>query len=69
MTQEEIDRFYNGLRNTNLTTVETIVKEYIKKGLSPISIVNEGLKCAVSLQTPIENLKAIVEATKEGYRN
>jgi len=31
MTGEEIERFYAALRDTNLTTVEALVKNYINE--------------------------------------
>jgi len=49
MKKEEIDSFYRALRDTNLVTMETLVKEYIGKGITPISILNEGLIGAMSV--------------------
>ncbi|MBM4309007.1 MAG: cobalamin-binding protein [Deltaproteobacteria bacterium] len=43
MNKEEVDSFYNALRDTHLTTIETLVKEFIDKGFPPIAILNEGL--------------------------
>ena len=43
MKREEVDSFYNALRDTHLTTMETLVKGWIEKGFSPILILNEGL--------------------------
>lgn len=49
MKEEVAESFYKALRDTNLFTVEALVKEYIKKGFSPISILNEGLIGAMSM--------------------
>ena len=49
MTKEEIYRFYSSLRETDLTEVESLVKEYIEKDLSPIAILNEGLIGAMGI--------------------
>lgn len=43
LKKEEIQRIYVALRDTNLSTMEGLVKEYIEKGVSPIIILNEGL--------------------------
>lgn len=43
MKKEEINRFYGALRDTNLATTETLIKEYIEKRVPPIVILNEGL--------------------------
>jgi len=49
MTKEEIYRFYSSLRETDLTEVESLVKEYIEKDLSPIVILNDGLIGAMGI--------------------
>ena len=49
MTNEEIKRFYAALRDTHLQTMETLVKEYIEKKISPIIILNEGLIGAMGI--------------------
>jgi len=49
VTSEEIDRFYRALRNTNLATMETLMKKYIGKRVSPIIILNEGLIGAMGI--------------------
>ena len=49
MTNEEIKRFYAALRDTRLQTMETLVKEYIEKKISPIIILNEGLIGAMGI--------------------
>jgi 5-methyltetrahydrofolate--homocysteine methyltransferase len=43
MEKEEIESFHRALRDTLPATMETLVKEYIGKGVSPILILNEGL--------------------------
>ncbi len=49
MTKEEIEGFYKVLRDTDLSKVESLIREYIKKHLSPISILNEGLIGAMEI--------------------
>jgi 5-methyltetrahydrofolate--homocysteine methyltransferase len=49
MTREDVKHFYKGLRDTNLATMETLLKDYIGKGASPIIILNEGLIGAMSI--------------------
>ncbi|MBS3906849.1 MAG: corrinoid protein [Syntrophaceae bacterium] len=49
MTSEEIGRFYKALKNTDLITVETLIKDYIVKEVSPIAILNEGLIGAMGI--------------------
>ena len=49
MTREEVDRFYRALRDTNLATMETLVREYIGKRVSPIIILNEGMIGAMGI--------------------
>lgn len=49
MTNEEIKQLYDALRDTKLTVIETIVKEYIEKQFSPIVILNEGLIGAMGM--------------------
>ncbi len=43
MKPEEIDRFYDALKDVNLGTMEALVKGYIEGGVLPILILNEGL--------------------------
>jgi methanogenic corrinoid protein MtbC1 len=43
MKKEETDCFYNALRDTRLTIIETLVKECADKGYPPLRILNEGL--------------------------
>ncbi len=43
MRKNEVESFYRALRDTHLTTMETLVEECIGKGFSPIMILNEGL--------------------------
>jgi 5-methyltetrahydrofolate--homocysteine methyltransferase len=43
MNEEDMKRFYKALKDTDLTAVEDLVKEYIAKQISPIAILNEGL--------------------------
>ena len=49
MTREEVDRFYRALRDNNLFTMETLVREYIGKRVSPIIILNEGMIGAMGI--------------------
>src|SRR5512143_2831914 len=49
LKKEEIQSFYRALRDTDLTTMETLVKECMGKGLSPMTLLNEGLIGAMSL--------------------
>jgi len=49
MTEEELKRFYLALRDTNLSTTEDLIKEYIENQVSPISILNEGLIGAMGI--------------------
>jgi 5-methyltetrahydrofolate--homocysteine methyltransferase len=49
MEKEEVGSFYKGLRDTNLSAMETLVKEYIGKGASPMIILNEGLIGAMAI--------------------
>jgi len=49
MTQEEIERFYLALRDTNLAATENLVKEYIGKKISPLAILNEGFIGAMGM--------------------
>jgi 5-methyltetrahydrofolate--homocysteine methyltransferase len=49
MKREDIDRFYKALRDTNLSTMETLLKEYIEAKGSPIVILNEGLIGAMAI--------------------
>lgn len=49
MVQEEVKRFYNALKDTDLTATEKLVQEYIEKQTSPLSILNEGLIGAMGI--------------------
>ncbi len=49
MKKEEVESFYRALRDTNLFTMETLVKEYIEKEISPVMILNEGLIAAMGI--------------------
>lgn len=49
ITPEEIGDFYKALKDTNLITVETLIKDYIVKQVSPIAILNEGLIGAMGI--------------------
>ncbi len=43
MKPEEIDRFYDALKDVNLGTMESLVRGYIEAGSAPILVLNEGL--------------------------
>ncbi len=49
MKKEEVEFFYRALRDTQLATTETLVKECIGKGYSPVIILNEGLIGGMSI--------------------
>jgi 5-methyltetrahydrofolate--homocysteine methyltransferase len=49
MKKEEVESFYRALRDTHLATMESLVKEYIEKGVSAIIILNEGLIAAMGI--------------------
>lgn len=49
MKKEEVESFYRALRNTNLATMETLLREYIGKRVSPIIILNEGMIGAMGI--------------------
>ncbi|MGQ9509690.1 MAG: corrinoid protein [Thermodesulfobacteriota bacterium] len=49
MTREDVELFYKALRDTNLAIMETLLKDYIGKGVSPIIILNEGLIGGMSI--------------------
>jgi len=49
MTSEEIELFYKALRDINLATTDTLIKEYIEKQVSPIVILNEGMIGAMGI--------------------
>jgi len=49
MEKEEVESFYKALRDTHLSTMEKLVKEYIGKGASPMIILNEGLIGAMAI--------------------
>ncbi len=49
MKKEEVESFYRALRDTHLAALETLLREYIGKGISPITILNEGMIGAMSI--------------------
>ncbi len=49
MKKEEVESFYRALRDTHLAAMETLLKEYIGKGVSPITILNEGMIGAMGI--------------------
>jgi methanogenic corrinoid protein MtbC1 len=49
MKKEEVKSFYRALRDTDLATMETLVREYIGKRVSPITILNEGMIGAMGI--------------------
>lgn len=49
MKEEEIRRFYEALRDTQIALTEILVQEYLGKGVSPITILNEGLIGAMAV--------------------
>jgi 5-methyltetrahydrofolate--homocysteine methyltransferase len=49
MKKEEVESFYRALRDTNLATLETLVREYIGKRVSPVIILNEGMIGAMGI--------------------
>jgi 5-methyltetrahydrofolate--homocysteine methyltransferase len=49
MKKEEVESFYRALRDTNLATMETLMREYIGKRVSPIIILNEGMIGAMGI--------------------
>jgi 5-methyltetrahydrofolate--homocysteine methyltransferase len=49
MKKEEIDSFYRALRDTDLSMMETLVKDCIGKGISPMNILNDGLIGGMSI--------------------
>jgi len=49
MTQEETERFYKALRDTNLSAIEALIEEHIEKQVSPVVILNEGLIGAMGI--------------------
>lgn len=49
MEKEEVESFLGALRDTNLATVETLMKECIGRGLSPTMILNQGLIGAMGI--------------------
>lgn len=49
MKEEEIDRFYKALRDTNLGVMETLLKEQIAAKVPPTVILNEGLIGAMAV--------------------
>lgn len=49
MKKEEVDSFYRALQDIHLSTMETLVKACIGKGVSPVIILNEGLIGGMSI--------------------
>ena len=49
MEKEEVYRFYKALRDPNLTTMETLLKEYLNAKVPPAVILNEGLIGAMGI--------------------
>ncbi len=49
MKKEEVESFYRALRDTHLATMETLVREYIGKGIPPIILLNEGMIAAMGI--------------------
>jgi 5-methyltetrahydrofolate--homocysteine methyltransferase len=49
MEKEEAESFYRALSDAHLATMETLVKEYLGKGVSPIIILNDGLIGGMSI--------------------
>jgi 5-methyltetrahydrofolate--homocysteine methyltransferase len=49
MDQGEIERFYKALKDKNIANTESLIEEYVGKGICPIAILNEGLIGAMSI--------------------
>jgi corrinoid protein of di/trimethylamine methyltransferase len=49
MREKEIRHFYEALRDTRVTSTEALVQEYLRNGVSPITILNEGLIGAMGI--------------------
>ncbi len=49
MKEEEVESFYRALRDTHLATMETLVREYIGKGIPPVILLNEGMIAAMGI--------------------
>lgn len=49
MKKEEVDSFYRALQDIHLSTMETLVKACLGKGVSPVIILNEGLIGGMSI--------------------
>ncbi len=49
MIREEIVFFYNALKDTNLGTIEKLVKDYLEQKVSPLIVLNEGLIGAMGM--------------------
>ena len=49
MERKEVDRFYKALRDPNLATMETLLKEYLDAKVPPVVILNEGLIGAMAI--------------------
>ncbi|RPJ00941.1 MAG: cobalamin-binding protein [Deltaproteobacteria bacterium] len=43
MIKEETEQFYRALRETDLSLIESLIREYLGKQVSPVVILNEGL--------------------------
>ena len=49
INREDVDRFYKALRDPNVVTVETLVREYLNAKVAPVVILNEGLIGAMAI--------------------
>ena len=49
MDRGEIERFYRALKDKNIANTESLIKEYVGKGISSIAILNKGLLEAMSI--------------------
>ena len=49
MNREDVDRLYKALRDPNLVTVESLIREYLDAKVSPVVLLNEGLIGAMAI--------------------
>lgn len=49
MKKEDVDSFYRALRDTHFSTMETLIKGNLTKGIAPMMILNEGLIGGMSI--------------------
>src|SRR3974390_1460647 len=49
MKEEEVESFYRALRDTHLAPMETLVREYMGKGIAPMMLLDEGMIAAMGL--------------------